>query len=274
MRDITEEKQMERMKEDLIGMLTHDMQNPTLSIQKAVELLLNSSLGDLNLHQMEVLNLILGTSRQLLGMVTDFLDIYRNENGQFLLHKLTFDMNQLFEEGINQGIFFATEKQISIRSDAPSSPIVVNGDRNRLIRVFVNLMDNAIKFSPMGDIIKVSARLLNGHDESKVAAVDALPSTYRLQAGQHYLMASITDNGLGIKAKYHQRIFKKFFSAKKKMDRGRKGLGLGLSFCKLVVEAHGGAIWVNSPVNYSAQQQNRGSRFSFIIPVGAVHESH
>lgn len=266
MRDITEEKQVERMKEDLIGMLTHDMQNPTLSIQKAVELLLDGSLGDLNADQMEILNLVLGTSRQLLGMVTDFLDIYRNENGKFLLHKLTFDINQLFHEGINQVVIFADEKQISIRSDVFSEPVLLEGDRNRLIRMFINLMDNAIKFSPKGEILEVSARLVNGKDDTRDKAATSIPSEYQLQAEQPYILASVTDNGPGIKPEYHRQIFEKFFSAKTNPNRGRKGLGLGLSFCKLVVEAHHGAIWVDSPVNTTGRHPPRGSRFSFIIP--------
>lgn len=269
-RDITEEKQMARMKEDLIGMLTHDMQNPVLSIQKVVELLLSSSLGDLNTNQMEVLSLVLGTSRQLLGMVTDFLDIYRNENGQFLLHKLSFDINQLFHEGINQVIFFATEKQVSIRPDLFPVPTVFNGDRNRIMRMFVNLMDNAIKFSPEGETIEISSRLLTGNDGTQAAAAADLPCTYRLQDDHRYVLTSITDQGPGIRAKHHHRIFEKFFSANTRLDRGRKGLGLGLSFCKLVVEAHNGVIWVNSPLDAIAVQKNNGCRFSFLLPVGAA----
>ena len=82
-RDVSEEKRIERMKDDLIGMLTHDMRNPVLSIQKAVQLLVNGPLGPLNERQLEVLRLVLATSHQLYGMASDLLDIYREENGQF-----------------------------------------------------------------------------------------------------------------------------------------------------------------------------------------------
>jgi PAS domain S-box-containing protein len=269
-RDITEEKQMERMKEDLIGMLTHDMQNPVLSIQKAIELLVNESLGDLNAKQMDVLNLSLGTSRQLLGMVTDFLDIYRNENGQFVLRKLSFDFNQIFCEAINQLLFFALEKRVSIKTKLFSPPIAFEVDRNRLLRLFVNLLDNAIKFSPEGGKIEVFCNLLNsdnGGDAEVKEKIAGLKKSHHHFSGGNYAIISITDQGHGIPEESQKFIFDKFFTSKTRAGKGRKSLGLGLAFCKLVAEAHGGMIWTKSPLNKNKQRRNQGCRFNLILPV-------
>lgn len=271
-RDITEEKQMERMKEDLIGMLTHDLQNPVLSVQKAIELLVSETVGGLNSNQMEMLNLALGTSRQLLGMVTDFLDIYRNENGQFLLSKFSFDLNQILRNAINQLVFFAQDKRISIRPKLTSAPVVLKGDRNRLTRVFANLLDNAIKFSPEGGEIEVNCRLLNadnGEDREVKEKLAELWGPHRSNSDVNHVMISITDQGHGIPKESQKYIFDKFFTSKTRTGIGRRGLGLGLAFCKLVMEAHGGFIWPKSPLNKGKRRRDQGCQFNLILPTNA-----
>lgn len=269
-RDITEEKQIARMKEDLIGMLTHDMANPILSIQKAIQLLVDGTLGALSQNQMEVMNLVLGTSHQLLGMVTDFLDIYRNENGQFLLRKLSLDLNKILRDGIAQLKFFAQDKQIRMRFDPASSPLKISGDRNRLMRTFINLLDNAIKFSPEGGEIKVASRLINGSSDDERQTLTSPPGNGRLPSGQNYVLTTVSDMGLGIPKENQKNIFDKFFTVKPREFKGRTGLGLGLSFCKLVVEAHEGFIWAESPLRQDTTEKTQGCSFQFILPVNAV----
>ncbi len=266
-RDITEKKQMERVKEDLIGMLTHDMQNPVLSIQKAIQLMADGTLGPLDRNQMKVMNLALGTSHQLLGMVTDFLDIYRKENGRFLLHNLTFDMNQILDEGIKQLKFIAQDKRISIRSEISHMPSVILGDRNRLMRTFLNLLDNAIKFSSESSEIEVASMVVNGDDGQKAREVMGPSRFSRLRSAQNYILVTVSDGGIGIPRGHQEKVFNKFFTVKSKDGMGRKGLGLGLSFCKLVVEAHGGFIWAKSPINGQGAKENPGCRLHFVIPM-------
>jgi PAS domain S-box-containing protein len=269
-RDITEEKQIERMKEDLIGMLTHDMANPILSIQKAIELLVDGTLGALSQNQMEVMNLVLGTSHQLLGMVTDFLDIYRNENGQFLLRRLSLDLNKILRDGIAQLKFFAQDKRIRMRFDPASSPLKISGDRNRLMRTFINLLDNAIKFSPEGGEIKVASRLINGSSDDARKPLTGPPGNGRLPTGQNYVLTTVSDMGLGIPKENQKNIFDKFFTVKPREFKGRTGLGLGLSFCKLVVEAHEGFIWAESPLGYDRTKKPQGCSFQFLLPMSSA----
>lgn len=99
------------MKEDLVGMLTHDMGNPVLSMKSALQLMLGNALGPLNPAQKEVMELALSTNRQLHNMVANFLDIYRSENGQFLLRKQELDIVQLIQESIEQLTLFARENK-------------------------------------------------------------------------------------------------------------------------------------------------------------------
>ena len=270
LRDISEEKKVERMKEDLIGMLTHDMGNPVLSIQKAMQLLVDETLGRLNESQTEVIRLALGTSHQLLSIVTDFLDIYRKENGQFLLRKLLIDLNQIIQKCIHHVIFFAQDKNISICFEPVQNPLELWADQNRLLRTITNILDNAIKHSPEGSSIKVIVREINGCEKEEIKTVTGRVNSQGLHASQPHIWVAISDQGLGIPKKYHTNIFDKFFSVQSRNGNGRKGVGLGLTFCKQVIEAHEGFIWVESPLNPEETPQPRGCQFNFILPTGSL----
>ena len=266
LRDVSEEKKIERTKNDLIGMLTHDMGNPILSIQKAIELIVDGTLGKLNQEQKEVMNLALTTSNQLFGMVTDFLDIYRNENGLFLLRKLSINMDHILQNAINQLNLLAQEKQIFIHYKPSSTPLTIHGDEHRLMRTVVNILDNAIKFSPENSIINISSTLINGDDNQTVRTM-IIPNFLRqLKKDQQYVLSTITDQGPGIPKYYQKNIFEKFFTNSPKTRKGKIGLGLGLAFCKLVVEAHDGIIWTKSPLSEPSTGKNKGCRFNFLLP--------
>ena len=269
-RDISEEKKVERMKEDLIGMVTHDMRNPVLSLQKAIQLMVDGSLGSITPTQMEVMHLALATSHQLFGMTNDLLDIYRDESGQFLLYQSMVDMSQIIQESINQLTFFAKDRQVSILFDLSPSPLKLRGDQNRLMRTCVNLLDNAIRFSPEGGTIRIASIQVNGNIAQAVGAPIPYPDSRRIQAGQQHILTTVSDQGLGIPLKYQQAIFDKFFTIKSKDLEGRKGVGLGLAFCKQAIEAHGGSIWVESPLTSGEAGRHQGCRFYFILPADSV----
>ena len=265
-RDISEEKRIERMKDDLIGMITHDMRNPVLSIQKAVQLLVNGPLGPLNERQLEVLRLVLATSHQLYGMASDLLDIYREENGQFLLHRSSIDLRDVIEESIHHLKFMARDKKISIRFGPYEDPIHVWGDPNRLLRTLGNLLDNAIKHSLDRGTIRIDVHRLNGSAQPPLTF--KIPDEFAgcVSSGALYCVTSVSDEGIGIPKKYHSSIFDKFFSIKSSDHNGRKGIGLGLSFCKQVIEAHDGFIWLDSPISKDRYGKHNGCRFSFGVP--------
>lgn len=269
-RDISEEKKVERMKEDLIGMVTHDMRNPVLSLQKAIQLMVDGSLGSITPTQMEVMHLALATSHQLFGMTNDLLDIYRDESGQFLLYQSMVDMAQIIQESISQLTFFAKDRQVSIHFDLSPSKLKLRGDQNRLMRTCVNLLDNAIRFSPEGGSIRITSIQINGNNAQAVGAAIPYPDSRRIQRGQQYILTTVADQGLGIPLKYQQAIFDKFFTIKSKDRKGRKGVGLGLAFCKQAIEAHGGFIWVKSPLTSVEAGRHQGCRFYFILPADSV----
>ena len=267
MRDITEEKRTEKMKEDLLCMLTHDLGNPILSIQKAMQLLSKENIGALNSDQKELIDLAYQTGNQLYGMVTDFLDTYRHENSQFHLRCIEFDIVQLVRESIKQIELIARDKSLKLLFFPSLERFTVNADRNRLNRVCINLLENAIQYSPANATITINLSMLNGNDT--VVDEKWVPELQkkRMEPGTACLMLSFSDEGLGIAEENQQVVFDKFYTTHSNNGQGRKGFGLGLTFCRLAVEAHGGQIWVISPLYEDKVFKRRGCRFSFILPV-------
>ncbi len=265
-RDISEEKKLERMKEDLVNMITHDMRNPILSMQKALQLIDNGTVGPLNMTQKNIMELALATSQQLSGLVSDILDIYRNESGQFTLHRTPVFIDQIILDSFSQIDLFAKEKRISMRFEAVRFPRKVFGDQKRLTRVIVNLLENAIKYSPEGGLVDVRIKMLDENLERYDDSGDIV-QVHDYAVGQDYLVIMFTDHGSGIPAEYHQRIFDKYFTIKSDSENGRQGSGLGLAFCKQVIEAHDGNIWVKSPIPDDGADHRRGCRFFMTLPV-------
>ncbi|MGA2403340.1 MAG: PocR ligand-binding domain-containing protein [Syntrophobacteraceae bacterium] len=267
-RDISEEKKLERMKEDLIGMITHDLRNPVLSLERALQIVVGGTLGSLNRDQKNVLELALVTSHQLFGMVSDILDIYRKENGKFMLRCAEVGIQRAVEQSLKQMELLTREKRITLKVEAPSAPLEVTVDEGRIRRTCTNLLDNAIKYSPEGGNIAIRIQGQRNGDDRPERPPAVLPRDVPFSgAGQQgWVIVSVEDEGIGIPEAYHECIFDKYFTLKTSEVASREGVGLGLAFCKLAVEAHGGRIWVESPVTDGARGVKRGCRFYFTLP--------
>lgn len=268
-RDVSEEKKLEGMKEDLIGMITHDLRNPVLSLERALRLVVGGTLGALNMDQRNVLELALITSHQMYGMVSDILDIYRNENGNFILRRTKMAIQRVVEDSLRQMELLTKEKHVTMEVDAPAEPLDVVIDEDRIRRTCINLLDNAIKYSPEGGRIVIGIRTLNGGWEHPGWLPAVPPGDFSFgNAGQKgWVLVSVKDEGAGIPEIYHQFIFDKYFTLKTSGVTHREGVGLGLAFSRLAVESHGGQIWVESPVMDSARGVQSGCRFLFTLPV-------
>ncbi len=265
-RDISEEKRLERMKEDLVGMLTHDLRNPILSLQKVLQLTINDTLGPLNLKQKDVMELALATCHQLAGMVNDILDIYRNESGRFVLHRTPVQLDRIILDSFSQLDLFAKEKRITLEFSPRSLPLVVLADEKRLRRVLVNLLENAIKYSLEEGLIRVEVDRIDGEGPAWEPSQDRRLRPDRFRMVRDNLLLTFTDQGIGIPSEYQQAIFDKYFTIKSDHESRREGVGLGLAFCKQVVEAHGGTIWVESPIQSDGSGRPRGCRFYLTLP--------
>lgn len=250
LRDVTQEKQVEQMKEDLIGMLTHDMGNPILSIQRVLELMLDGHIGCLHDKGSDLVSLALNSTHKLSGMVSNFLDIFLDECAGLNLFRVPGDMDSTIVESIRQVTFSADEKKIGIRFDPGKSGVSMSADWNRLQRTCVNLLENAIRFSPVGSRITVKAE-----------------PEHRPEQGGDCILVTIDDQGIGIEKEKQALIFEKFYTTSGRNSHERRGVGLGLTFSKLVVEAHSGEIWVESPYVDESGKEVTGGRFRFRIPI-------
>ncbi len=226
MRDMTEEQELARLRDEMTHMLVHDLRSPLSVINGSLEMLDEMARdGDLS-SAGRLLALARQGSGRMLEMVESLLSVNRLESGQMPLNPEPVSIAHLLEEATFRLMPLAAQAQITMAVDCDPAVPSVQADRALFGRVLNNLLDNAVKFTPDGGQVRLWAR----------------PDP--LQAPTSVLIG-VNDTGPGIPAEAQQRIFEKFQQVKSTIGR-RKGTGLGLALCKLAVEAHGGQIWVES----------------------------
>jgi signal transduction histidine kinase len=242
--DITRQKEVDGMKEHFVSLVTHELRTPVVAIQKSLELLLSKATGGITEDQEKFLTISRMNVDRLNKLINDLLDMSQMESGKFVLKPSAFDFRDVVRDARGSLVSWADEKKISIRLDMKEEPTFVTGDRNRLFQVVVNLLSNALKFTPSGGEIAVAVKIVQS-----VAGDLSGPG----------VEVSVVDNGIGIDPKDFQRIFNKFEQVSLVAPQGMAGSGLGLPISKEIIGLHNGKIWVES-------EQGKGSRFIFVIP--------
>jgi PAS domain S-box-containing protein len=223
---------LDKVKNDLTHMIVHDLRTPLTSLMTGLQMLQPVE------EDREILEISLAGGRTLLGMINDLLDISKLEEGLMSLDRSIFSLLELFDGAFRQVEWLAEEKELELRAEISPEVPALNADIEKLRRVMVNLIGNAVKFTPAKGRITVSAHLDLPNQE---------------------LVVGIKDTGEGIPKEAFERIFEKFEQVETRKAGKTKSTGLGLTFCKLVIEAHGGRIWVES-------EPGQGSTFYFTIP--------
>ncbi len=229
-------RRLEQLKSDLTHMIVHDLKNPLTSIGGYADLL--PTAGPLNEMQNRFLQVIRQSSQRLLTMIRNLLDISRLEEGKLELQREALPVRQIVEPIVPEIAPLLAREEKSLHLDLPEDLPLLWGDRDLLVRVVSNLLSNAEKHTERGGNLWVTAR------------PGGTPGT---------LLLSVRDDGEGIPAEYHEVIFEKFGQAANRRLGRQTDTGLGLTFCKLVVEAHGGTIAVESTVG-------QGSTFLLTLP--------
>ena len=254
LRDIRYLKEVERIREDLTQMLIHDLKGPLASISSTIQLLRQYPAERIG---KEVIGELLESAEQnswrLARMVETMLDVQRLESGQWALESRPIQVGETVDDVLALVAPLAREGEVEMRTDLPADLPPLRADGEFLRRVLWNLLDNALKYSPQGGLVQVKGWVLSWPGP---AVGVRLPRD--LAAGQ-WVLLSVTDDGPGVVREDQERIFEKFAQARIAPAR-RRGIGLGLAFCRLAVEAMGGRIWVESDLG-------RGSTFFFVLPV-------
>lgn len=223
-------------KENLTNMIVHDLKNP-LGVVQGTMIYLKGTLGDnLDEKQGQLMESALISADRALKLVSGILDVRRLEEGRMPLELQSVAPHKVIQTCADEIRPLLTMRGLSLELDVSQKLPPVGADYSTLTRVIGNLVDNALKFTPSGGQITLSAH----------QAPDGI-------------QFSVADTGCGIPPEQHERIFERFAQAGIRAEGQRAGVGLGLTFCKLAVEAHRGRIWVES-------DEGAGATFRFILP--------
>lgn len=234
--DITALKELDRMKSDFVSLVSHEVRSPMNSLMMQVQVILDGLAGDLTDKQREILTRAHGKMEGLSEMVSELLDLSRIESGLISQEKEQLDFTELLDEQIVFHSAGASKKDTSLDLDITGTLPVVFANKRGMEEVLTNLITNAIKYSPDGSRVLVSARMEN-----------------------EYLTIVIGDNGYGIPEEDLERVFDRFYRVKDENTRTQQGTGLGLSLVKSIVESHHGSIKVASKIG-------EGTTFTILIP--------
>ncbi|GAB4538716.1 MAG: hypothetical protein Kow0063_26860 [Anaerolineae bacterium] len=224
-------------KENLSSMIVHDLKNPLGVIQGTMIYFMGTLGEELDEKQAQLLESALISADRALRLIGAILDVHRLEEGRMPLELQPVALDDVIELCLDEVYPLLTMHRLTATMEIPDALPPVQADYTTLQRVIGNLLDNAIKFTPAGGHITVRARRLA--DEVQL---------------------SVSDTGYGIPVEQQERIFEKFAQAGIRAEGQRAGVGLGLTFCKLAIEAHGGRIWVESA-------EGSGTTFHFVLPL-------
>lgn len=236
--DVTELRRLERVRQDFVANVSHELKTPLTAIQGFAETLLAGALDDPK-NNRRFLEIIREHAARLARVTDDLLKLARIEAGKLELEFFPVGLHELIESCTETTLLKASRKKISFEVEAPDGLPPIRGDASLLHDVLQNLLDNAIQYTHAGGRIKL---------EASVGTNDAT--------------VTIADSGIGIPLADQERIFERFYRVDAARSREAGGTGLGLSIAKHIVEAHGGRLWVESAVG-------RGSKFSFSIPLAS-----
>ncbi|MGR6857984.1 two-component system histidine kinase PnpS [Bacillus halotolerans] len=232
--DMTETKKLEQMRKDFVANVSHELKTPITSIKGFTETLLDGAMEDKEALS-EFLSIILKESKRLQSLVQDLLDLSKIEQQNFTLSIETFDAAKMLADIETLLKHKATERGISLQLNVPKDPLYVAGDPHRLKQVFLNLVNNALTYTP----------------EKGSVAINVKP-------GETEIQIEVSDTGIGIQKEEIPRIFERFYRVDKDRSRNSGGTGLGLAIVKHLIEAHEGKIDVTS-------EPGRGTMFTVTL---------
>ena len=233
---MTEKRRLQEIKNDFVSSVSHELRTPMTSVVGALGLVQGGAAGRLPEKAQAMIEIAHKNCNRLVRLLNDILDIERIESGKADLEIVSLDLHSLAQDSIETVSATAIERGVEIGLVEDTEALTVMGDSDRLVQVLINLLSNAIKFSPPGGLVEV-----------------------RLSRRDHLVRVSVCDQGPGIPLSFRSRVFERFAQADASDSRPNAGSGLGLSICRLIIDAHGGSIAYDTRIG-------QGTTFYFELP--------
>ncbi|MFI5338371.1 MAG: GAF domain-containing protein [Candidatus Methylomirabilales bacterium] len=243
-RAYTQLQALDKMKSDFLNTISHELRTPLAPILGYCDILLSGGLGSLPESCVRGVEAIATSGKRLLSLIESLLVFVRLDQGEMALNREPLDIVPLISEVLGSFQVKGVERKLSLVTEAAGDLPPVIADRQELTMALTHLVDNATKFTPAGGRVMVKARPVTGEDGSVIVEV------------------AIQDNGIGIPAEFHAKIFERFYQVDNSSTRHFGGMGIGLAVVRQIIEAHGSHVAVES-------EPGKGSTFRFNLPVAA-----
>ncbi len=224
-------QELNRLKSNFLSMISHELRTPLTTIKGYITFLMTEKAGAINKTQRECLEISAETADLLDRLIEDILDLSKIESGEFKVNLAAVDMTKIMDKAILSRQLFADNQEVTLENNLPRDLPLIRADRERILQVIINILENAIKFNKRGGKVVIAAA---GRPSAKI-------------------IFSISDTGIGIPSDKLARIFDKFYQADSSGKRKYKGCGLGLAITKSIVGLHNGRIWVESEVGVGSK---------------------
>lgn len=249
--------ELDRMKRDFLSKISHDLKTPLASMQETIDVLLDEVPGPLAEKQRRLLQLNHQSGQRLSGMLAKLLDLSQLESGTLQPELRTLELSGVVRRALDQCESLCVERALRLVPLLPDASLLLECDGDRLLQLLENLLENAVKFSPLHGEIRVEMRLLETRPR------DVPPQHWRTSAqpGSCSVLITVQDAGPGVPPAHRELIFEPFYQTETGRSVRGRGVGLGLTICRDIAAAHGGAIWI-------ADTPGGGSRFHVLLPGG------
>ncbi len=235
-RDISDRRKIDHMKNEFISTVSHELRTPLTSIVGSLSLVENGVTGDVNEDSLNLIGIAHRNANQLIAIINDILDMDKIMSGKMKFLFKDMDLSELLEKSFENNVGYAEQHKVKLVYDNKNTDAILRVDPDRFYQIMANLISNACKFSPENDVVSIYADIEN--NKARI---------------------SIHDNGPGIPVAFREKIFAKFTQVDSSASRKKGGTGLGLSISKAFVEKMGGTIGFKSDAN-------SGTTFTIVLP--------